>query len=235
MVGKMDWVMRYVCMRCMGSLVMPCRLMTAHPAGIKLHKELSQLFGTMLLLLKALAQSIAYSAWPWAGHAALWMLAAGNVALGTVPKATSICAVFYPRLLCSRIHSVASAGARAGLAMAHDLVTLISLPLTLVNMAFLKLFCLHTSCLGATWRMMRGRYQPRRPPAAPGVPQDPAAASSREGTAHAKELWGAPQQVGPGHAWPPPRRSGRAAGGSDGCACDLAVPATRRGLCFAAL
>jgi hypothetical protein len=165
--------------------------MTGHPAGIKLHRELCELLGLMLLGVNHMVAAGLNLYWPLAGETILKAVAAVSMTLGEHPRLR--CTVSMPWLTqslgdlteeqankccsCMASHCAwhltrshhsgfvcysASSGASAGLAVLHDLLSLASLPLVCVDRLLRLLFHLHLRCLTTTWLMMRGRYKPRR-------------------------------------------------------------------------
>ncbi|EFJ52480.1 hypothetical protein VOLCADRAFT_86618 [Volvox carteri f. nagariensis] len=105
-------------------------LMTATPAGVKLHAELCTLLGTAAHALLRLAALAARWGWPRCGTAVVGLLAAGS-ALG---------------------------GVGGGLAVLHDLLLAASGPLALQAALSGLLLRRQLAWLGTAWTLMRGKH-----------------------------------------------------------------------------
>jgi hypothetical protein len=109
------------------------RLMTATPAGVKLHAELSALLGAGARAALHATASLARALGPATADAVFGALVAAGCVLGVVGL----------------------------LAAAHDAVALAALPLVWAHAVVAALYRAHLSAAGTTWAMMRGR--PWRP------------------------------------------------------------------------
>jgi len=104
-------------------------LMSAKPGGVKLHAELTFLLGVAATAAVDAAEAIYTHAWPGVAAACMRALVAACALLG----------------LCG------------GLAAASDLIWALLMPLEAAHAILAATYRLHLRCMGAMWRLMRGR------------------------------------------------------------------------------